>query len=649
MIVLSASDLTKTYGTDVIIKGADFHINGGDRVGLVGRNGAGKTTLLNMLTGELRPDGGRIYMPAGLRMGYLRQRDNFGGDMTVMEAVESIFEPLRRLEEQIASAADMVAQTPEDRALLLRLDSLQQEYEMRGGYTYKSEMTGILSSMAFGPEYYDKKIETLSGGERTRLALAALLLEKPDLLILDEPTNHLDIGMLKWLEQYLSSYRGSMIIVSHDRYFLNRTVNRIFEIEHHRLRTYDGNYDEYLEKKRQQSEAEMRAYENQQREISRQEAMIRAMKERGTEHLAKRARSREKRLDMIERIEKPKSAEDSMKIRFEQDFQSGSDVIMAEDLSKSFGEGKNRRKLFDHVSLDIKRGEKICIVGQNGIGKTTLLKIIMNEIRPDSGRIRAGHNVTFGYYDQGQMLLDPSNTVLEEMKNTYRLYTDTKMRSILGRFLFKGDDVFLKVRDLSGGEKARLSLLKMMLGGANTLILDEPTNHMDIESKEVFEEALAEFPGTAVIVSHDRYFLQKIPDRILELTPDGMVEYLGKYDYYMEKKDRIESGKKYLESMASSEKQEGGAGENDRERALSPEEQRRLNKEREAEERRRTRRREALEEELAGIEEEIAGLSERISRPENAADYKLLSELSEQLTEAKARSEELMEEWLALD
>ncbi len=649
MIVLSASDLTKTYGTDVIIKGADFHINGGDRVGLVGRNGAGKTTLLNMLTGELRPDGGRIYMPAGLRMGYLRQRDNFGGDMTVMEAVESIFEPLRRLEEQIASAADMVAQTPEDRALLLRLDSLQQEYEMRGGYTYKSEMTGILSSMAFGPEYYDKKIGTLSGGERTRLALAALLLEKPDLLILDEPTNHLDIGMLKWLEQYLSSYRGSMIIVSHDRYFLNRTVNRIFEIEHHRLRTYDGNYDEYLEKKRQQSEAEMRAYENQQREISRQEAMIRAMKERGTEHLAKRARSREKRLDMIERIEKPKSAEDSMKIRFEQDFQSGSDVIMAEDLSKSFGEGKNRRKLFDHVSLDIKRGEKICIVGQNGIGKTTLLKIIMNEIRPDSGRIRAGHNVTFGYYDQGQMLLDPSNTVLEEMKNTYRLYTDTKMRSILGRFLFKGDDVFLKVRDLSGGEKARLSLLKMMLGGANTLILDEPTNHMDIESKEVFEEALAEFPGTAVIVSHDRYFLQKIPDRILELTPDGMVEYLGKYDYYMEKKDRIESGKKYLESMASSEKQEGGAGENDREKALSPEEQRRLNKEREAEERRRTRRREALEEELAGIEEEIAGLSERISRPENAADYKLLSELSEQLTEAKARSEELMEEWLALD
>ena len=649
MIVLSASDLTKTYGTDVIIKGADFHINGGDRVGLVGRNGAGKTTLLNMLTGELRPDGGRIYMPAGLRMGYLRQRDNFGGDMTVMEAVESIFEPLRRLEEQIASAADMVAQTPEDRALLLRLDSLQQEYEMRGGYTYKSEMTGILSSMAFGPEYYDKKIGTLSGGERTRLALAALLLEKPDLLILDEPTNHLDIGMLKWLEQYLSSYRGSMIIVSHDRYFLNRTVNRIFEIEHHRLRTYDGNYDEYLEKKRQQSEAEMRAYENQQREISRQETMIRAMKERGTEHLAKRARSREKRLDMIERIEKPKSAEDSMKIRFEQDFQSGSDVIMAEDLSKSFGEGKNRRKLFDHVSLDIKRGEKICIVGQNGIGKTTLLKIIMNEIRPDSGRIRAGHNVTFGYYDQGQMLLDPSNTVLEEMKNTYRLYTDTKMRSILGRFLFKGDDVFLKVRDLSGGEKARLTLLKMMLGGANTLILDEPTNHMDIESKEVFEEALAEFPGTAVIVSHDRYFLQKIPDRILELTPDGMVEYLGKYDYYMEKKDRIESGKKYLESMASSEKQEGGAGENDREKALSPEEQRRLNKEREAEERRRTRRREALEEELAGIEEEIAGLSERISRPENAADYKLLSELSEQLTEAKARSEELMEEWLALD
>ena len=647
MIVLSASNLTKAYGTDVIIKDADFHINSGDRIGLIGRNGAGKTTLLNMMTAALAPDEGHVFVPSDLRIGYLRQRDTFREDMTVIEAIESIFEPLRDMEKQIRKTADQAAAHPEDQRRLHRLDSLQQEYDRKGGYTYKSEMNGILTSMAFGPEYHDKKIKSLSGGERTRLALAALLLEKPDLLILDEPTNHLDIGMLKWLEQYLSAYRGSMVIVSHDRYFLNRIVNRIFEIEHHRLRTYDGNYDQYLEKKRRLAEADMKAYENQQREIARQEAIIRAMKERGTEHLAKRARSREKRLDMIDRIEKPQSAEDSMKIRFQQEFQSGGDVIITEDLKKSFGIGKDRRVLFDHVNMDIKRGEKICIVGRNGIGKTTLLKIIMNQLAPDSGRVKIGHNVTFGYYDQGQMLLDPNNTVLGEMKETYRLYTDTKMRSVLGRFLFRGDDVFLKVSDLSGGEKARLSLLKMMLGGANTLLLDEPTNHMDIESKEVFEDALAEFPGTAIIVSHDRYFLQKIPDRILELTPEGVTEYLGRYDYYMEKKEQIESGKKYLEAMGNSadseEPQESGV------QPLTAEEQRRLNKEKEAEQRRRTRRRENLENEISKIEAKIKELEAAICLPENASDYQMLADLSRELEENKLRHDEALEEWMELE
>lgn len=391
----------------------------------------------------------------------------------------------------------------------------------------------------------------------------------------------------------------------------------------------------------------MKAYENQQREIARQEAIIRAMKERGTEHLAKRARSREKRLDMIDRIEKPQSAEDSMKIRFQQEFQSGGDVIITEDLKKSFGIGKDRRVLFDHVNMDIKRGEKICIVGRNGIGKTTLLKIIMNQLAPDSGRVKIGHNVTFGYYDQGQMLLDPNNTVLGEMKETYRLYTDTKMRSVLGRFLFRGDDVFLKVSDLSGGEKARLSLLKMMLGGANTLLLDEPTNHMDIESKEVFEDALAEFPGTAIIVSHDRYFLQKIPDRILELTPEGVTEYLGRYDYYMEKKEQIESGKKYLEAMGNSadseDPQESGV------QPLTAEEQRRLNKEKEAEQRRRTRRRENLENEISKIEAKIKELEAAICLPENASDYQMLADLSRELEENKLRHDEALEEWMELE
>lgn len=639
MIVLSASNLTKVYGTDVIIKGVDFHINSGDRIGLVGRNGAGKTTLLNMITGELTADDGQIFVSSGIKTGYLKQRDNFEPENTIMDEIQKVFEQVKHLEEEINRTSDEAAANPYDERLLHKLDRLQQEYERRGGYTYKSEATGILTSMAFGPETYEKKIKTLSGGEKTRLALAALLLEKPDLLILDEPTNHLDIGMLKWLEQYLSSYKGSIVIVSHDRYFLNKTVNRIFEIEHHKLRAYDGNYDEFAEKKRQLREAEARAYENQQREIKRQEDIIRHMKERGTEHLAKRARSREKRLDMIERIEKPKSAEGKMKIEFRQDFESGTDVIMTENLKKSFIDSGNRRILFDHVNMDIKKGEKICIVGRNGIGKTTLLKLIMQEILPDSGRVKIGHNVTFGYYDQGQLLLNPANTVLEEMKETYRLYTDTKMRSLLGRFLFKGDEVFLKVGGLSGGEKARLSLLKLMLGGANTLLLDEPTNHMDIESKEVFEEALAEFPGTALIVSHDRYFLQKIPDRILEITPEGIVEYLGKYDYYMEKKEQIQSGKKYLEEM--------GAVDSHKEE-LSAEEKRRMKKAEEAEIRRKNRLKDSLEEEIAQLEKKISELEEQMCLPENVADYEKLELLGSDLQLSKSQYEDKLEEWMEL-
>lgn len=639
MIVLSASNLTKVYGTDVIIKGVDFHINSGDRIGLVGRNGAGKTTLLNMITGELSSDDGQIFISSGVKIGYLKQRDNFEPENTIIDEIQKVFEQVKQLEEEINRTSDEAAAHPFDEGLLHKLDRLQQEYERRGGYTYRSEATGILTSMAFGPETYDKKIKTLSGGEKTRLALAALLLEKPDLLVLDEPTNHLDIGMLKWLEQYLSSYKGSIIIVSHDRYFLNKSVNKIFEIEHHKLKVYDGNYDTFAEKKRQLREAEARAYENQQREIKRQEDIIRHMKERGTEHLAKRARSREKRLDMIERIEKPKNAEGKMKIEFRQDFESGSDVILTENLKKSFVNGESRRILFDHVNMDIKKGEKICIVGRNGIGKTTLLKLIMQELLPDSGRVKIGHNVTFGYYDQGQLLLNPANTVLEEMKETYCLYTDTRMRLLLGRFLFKGDEVFLKVGDLSGGEKARLSLLKLMLGGANTLLLDEPTNHMDIESKEVFEEALSEFPGTALIVSHDRYFLQKIPDRILEITEDGIVEYLGKYDYYMEKKEQIQSGKKYLEDMVSSENSKA---------ELSAEEKRRMKKAEDAQLRRKNRLKESLEEEIEQLEKKIAELEEQMCLPDNIADYEKLERLGNDLSFVKEQHEDKLEEWLEL-
>ena len=632
MIVLSANNLTKTYGTDVIIDKASFHLNAGDKVGIIGRNGAGKTTLLNMLTGELPCDGGEFFVSQNTRIGYMKQRDNFNSEGTVLEEIEGIFSGLRELENEIAELSDKVAENPQDTGLLNRLDELQHRFDREGGYTYKSEMIGILNSMAFDESFYNKKISSLSGGERTRLALAALLLEKPDILLLDEPTNHLDIGTLKWLEQYLEAYRGTIMIVSHDRYFLDRTVNRIFEVENHKVYSYQGKYSDYAAQKKLRRETELRAYNNQQREIARQEEMIRRMKQRGTEHLAKRAASREKRLDMIERIERPESEMGKMKIHFKENFPSGGDVIMAENLEKSFGRGSERRDLFHGVNLDIKRGERICILGPNGVGKTTLLRVLLGELTPDAGYLKIGHNVAFGYYDQGQLLLSDANTVLEELKESYRLYTDTEMRSILGRFLFKGEEVFLPVGSLSGGEKARLSLLKLMLSGANTLILDEPTNHLDIESKEVFEEALMEFPGTVIVVSHDRYFLQRIPTRILELTQDGVIEYLGRYDYYLEKKSQGISAKKYFSK--TQEKPAGDAAE-----------QRRLKKEREAEERRRARLSEKLETEISELEDKISELEHNLCKPENMSDYELLARLGAERQEAEKRLAEAYDEW----
>lgn len=635
MIVLSANNLTKTYGTDVIIDKASFHLNAGDKVGIIGRNGAGKTTLLNMLTGELPCDEGEFFVSQNTKIGYLKQRDNFDGEGTVIEEIEGIFSGLRDLEKEITRLSDEVAQNPHDRGLIERLDRLQHQFDREGGYTYKSEITGILNSMAFDESFYNKKVSSLSGGERTRLALAALLLEKPDILLLDEPTNHLDIGTLKWLEQYLEAYRGTIMIVSHDRYFLDRTVNRIFEVENHKVYSYQGKYSDYAAQKKIRRETELRAYNNQQREIARQEEIIRRMKQHGTEHLAKRAASREKRLDMIERIQRPESEMGKMKIHFKENFPSGSDVILTENLEKGFGRGSERRGLFCNVNLDIKRGERICILGPNGVGKTTLLRVLLGELDPDGGYLKIGHNVAFGYYDQGQLLLNDGNTVLEELKESYRLYTDTEMRSILGRFLFRGEEVFLPVGSLSGGEKARLSLLKLMLSGANTLILDEPTNHLDIESKEVFEEALLEFPGTVIVVSHDRYFMQRIPTRILELTSTGIVEYLGKYDYYLEKKSEGLSGKKYFSKMQ--EKPQGNSAE-----------ERRLKKEREAEERRIARLSEKLEGEISELEAKIAEIEQELCKSENAADYELLTRLARDREEAQRTLEETYDRWAEL-
>ncbi len=654
MIVVSAKDLTKAYGTDVILDKVSFHINKGERVGIIGVNGAGKTTLLKMLTGEIPCESGDFFISSDLKTGYLKQDGSFDSEKTVIEEVEAIFSRFPEMEremEQLTLRMEEASSEEESHRLIERFDALSERYDREGGYTYKSEITGILSSMAFPAESYNKKISTLSGGERTRLALACLLLKKPDILFLDEPTNHLDIGTLKWLEQYLRGYKGTVVLVSHDRYFLDQTVNRIFEVENRKLHIYEGDYSFYASERRVRREAEMRRYEKQQKEIERQEDMIRRFKQRGTEKLAKRAASREKRLSAMEVMDRPDGGHGRMKLNFKENFQSGRDVIFAEDLSKGFGYGSNRKELFHGVDLDIKRGERVCIVGANGIGKTTLIRMLMGELSSNTGRIKIGHNVQFGYYDQGQQLLDPANTVVGELQDAYRLYSEPELRNILGRFLFRGESVFLNVGDLSGGEKARLALLKLMMSGANVLVLDEPTNHLDIESKEVFEEALLDFPGTCIIVSHDRYFLNRIPTRIIELTKTGIDNYLGTYDYYVEKKQQlIQSGKKYMDDLADS------ASSGDKNASamdgisdeLSSAEKRKLQKEREAEERRLERRKQKLEKDIEQLEEEIKDLEEQVGKPEIMTDHEKLAEISTTLRQKREKLDEEYEEWLEL-
>lgn len=647
MIVISANNLTKEYdGTNLVLDKVSFAVNKGERIGIIGINGAGKTTLLRMLAGQIPQEGGDFFVSSDLRIGYLEQDGGFDSERTVIEEASKVFEHFPEMEQEMERLLASAAQQD-----LARYEQIRERYERMGGYMYESEIKGILTSMAFDESTYNKKISTLSGGEKTRLALAILLLEKPDILLLDEPTNHLDIGTLKWLEQYLKGYKGTMIIVSHDRYFLNETVNRIFEIENARLSIYEGNYDFYAAERRVRREAELRKFEKQQKEVARQEEMIRRFKQRGTEKLAKRAASREKRLQAMDLMERPDQSRGKLKLNFRQNFQSGKDVLLAEDLSKSFGYGVNRVELFRGVSIDVKRGERICIVGANGIGKTTLIRMLMGDLVSTTGYIRVGHNVQFGYYDQGQQLLTDSNTVIEELQDAYSLYSEGELRNILGRFLFRGEDVFREVGQLSGGERARLSLLKLMMSGANTLILDEPTNHLDIDSKEVFEEALLEFPGTCLIVSHDRYFLNRVPTRIMELTETGLVNYLGKYDYYLEKKQQlIESANQYVASLAKAGQpgREDFASEDSAQQPLSAAEERRLKKEKEAEERRLRRRRESLEAEIERLEAEIESIQEQLQRPEVMTDRAKLTELSDKLTADRQALDASYEEWLEL-
>lgn len=643
MLVLSGSNISKSYGIDQIIEDVSFGVNKGDRIGIVGPNGAGKTTLLGIIAGDIEPTSGNIYKRSEYKIGYLKQNSNFFSEGTVLKEAEKSFAHFAQMEKELNRLQELINdhQSADFERNLDRYTRLIEEYESIGGYTYKSELKAVLAAMGFDESYYDKKIATMSGGERTRLALSCMLLQKPDILMLDEPTNHLDLRMLSWLENYLIGFGGTILVVSHDRFFLDRIVNKIFDMHDMTLVDYKGNYSEYLVKRQERLESQLKEYEKQQKEIAKQEEIIRRFKQHNTEKLVKRAQSREKKLAHMKVLEKPKGPEDRMKFSFGQEYKSGNDVIIAEKLEKSFGD----RKLFSNVNLDIKKGERVCIIGDNGTGKTTLLKMLIGQESIDDGYLKIGYNVDFGYYDQGQQLLDDNETVLGEMKNAYRLYTDTEMRSLLGRFLFKGDDVFKLVGSLSGGEKAKLSLLKLMLGSANTLIFDEPTNHLDIDAKEVIEEAITDFEGTVIIVSHDRYLLSKIPDRILELTSDGINEYKGKFDYYLEKKESLARTDEE-EQLTVSKSKDSQVAELQAE--LSSEEERKLRKQREAEERRTKRRVEELEEKINVLEGMIAESEMELCDPKNVDDLLFLHEESERLSKYNKELEEVYDAWMEL-
>ncbi|MBR2576429.1 MAG: ABC-F type ribosomal protection protein [Firmicutes bacterium] len=639
MTVISAKDIGKAYGIDVILENITFHINEKDRVGLIGLNGAGKTTLLNIIGGELAPDEGTLSMAPGVKLGYLHQNGNFESTNSIYDEFLLLYSDVIAMEARLKEVMDEISEASakgEDaEALMEEYARLSDEFEKRNGYGYKSEIRGILTALGFGEEDYGKKIDSLSGGEKTRLSLGVLLLKKPDILLLDEPSNHLDIDTLSWLEGQLRSYSGTVILISHDRYFLDRTVTKIFEVENHHLNVYTCNYTDYITRKKEREAAAMKLYEANRREIEKQEEMIRRFKQHGTEKLANRAKSREKKLEKMEVMDRPVQSFDTMKLHFRTLFASGNDVASGEDLSMSFGE----RQLFKNVNFDIKKDERVCLIGPNGIGKTTLLKMLLEQADPDTGVIRLGQNVSIGYYDQEQQMLDPEKTVLEELHSAYRLYTQKELRNILGSFLFRGDDVFKEVKSLSGGEKARLSLLKIMMTGANFLVMDEPTNHLDIPSKEVFEDALLEFPGTLLMVSHDRYFLGKIPTRILELTEEGLTEYLGQYDYYLEKKAQKEARNGAETAGAENG---GGSGEMTK---TQLKELRRKEKEKEQEERRKRKERQQLEERIMELELKINELQEYMCLEEVFTNHEKMWEANRQLKETEAELENCYDLW----
>ncbi|WP_419726068.1 ABC-F family ATP-binding cassette domain-containing protein [Terrisporobacter petrolearius] len=542
MIVLSCNNLYKSFGVDSILENICFTVNEGDKIGIIGINGTGKTTLMKIISGEYGYDEGDIYTSKDCEIGYLQQNTNFISNNTILEEVLAVFKPLIDMENYLRELEHKIAEegsknnSPILEKLMNDYSHVLEDFASKNGYGYKSEAKGVLKGLGFKDEDMDKPINILSGGEKTRVLLGKLLLKKPTLLLLDEPTNHLDSEAIEWLEFFLKQYKGTVILISHDRYFLDQVVDRVFEIHNKKLKTYNGNYSKFIELSKVEKELELKKFEDQQKDLKRQEESIERLKAYGREKHLKRARSKEKALDKIDVLDKPEAHRKKAKIQFNPSISSGNDVLHVEDLSMAYDE----KVLFKGVNFDIYRGEKVALIGPNGIGKSTLFKIVMKELTPICGDFKLGTNVNVSYFHQEQKTLNLDNTIIDEIWDSNEKLTQTEIRNMLGSLLFEDEEVFKKISTLSGGERARIAILKLILSKANFLLLDEPTNHLDIDSKEVLEEALENYTGTIFTISHDRYFLNTVVDKILVLGKNGITEYLGNYDYYINKKRESE-------------------------------------------------------------------------------------------------------------
>ena len=633
MIVLSCNNLNKSFGIDTILENVSFTVNEGDKVGIIGVNGTGKTTLFKILSGIYGYDSGDIYLGKGVEIGYLEQNTNFHSEGTIFEEVLEVFKDLIEMETYLRDLEVKIANessNPNSK----ELEKIMNEYSNKlekfselNGYGYKSEAKGVLKGLGFSDEDMDKKINILSGGEKTRVLLAKLLLKNPSLLLLDEPTNHLDSEAIEWLEVFLKQYKGTVIIISHDRYFLDQVVNRVFEIHNKKLRTYNGNYSKFIELSKVEKELELKKFEDQQKEIKKQEESIDRLKAYGREKHLKRARSKEKMLDKVEVLDRPEMYRKKANIKFSPSVTSGNDVLEARDISMGYGD----RTLFRNLNLNIYRGEKVALIGPNGAGKSTLFKIIMNNLQPLTGSVKLGTNVHVDYFHQEQKTLNLDNTIIDEIWNDHPQLTQTTLRTMLGAFLFEDEEVFKKISTLSGGERARVAILKLILSNSNFLLLDEPTNHLDIDSKEVLEEALLNYEGTLFTISHDRYFLNTVIDKILVLDENGITEYLGNYDYYIEKKKQSQE----MSIVATTE---------EKTKTQLKDEKRKEREQREIEKKARVKR-QNIEKEIEEVELKIEELDVLMCQEEVYSNPEKAKEVSQNKSDLEDRLSQLYEEW----